>query len=174
MLPGSLSGGKRRREGSIDLETGLDAKKTRTGVELPVSNLTKSKSKSMMNIAGGKAAPSGPRAAAKPALGAAPRPRVAAAVRPVATARPTAGSALNDRTNRSAASTRGGGPAAPKPAAGGSKRPAWDVKGRMEDMERKFEAMQRKAESLEVSKQELQTDVEVKHEVVVKSSEEIR
>jgi hypothetical protein len=43
MLPGSLSGGKRRHEGSIDLETGLDAKKIHTGAELPVSNLTKSK-----------------------------------------------------------------------------------------------------------------------------------
>ena len=65
-------------------------------------------------------------------------------------------------------STRG------RPAATGGKRPAWDVKGRMADMELKFEEMQQKAQTLEVAKQELQTDVEVKHEVVVKSSEEIR
>ena len=44
----------------------------------------------------------------------------------------------------------------------------------MADMELKFEAMQEKAQTLEVAKQELQTDVEVKHKVVVKSSEEIR
>ena len=51
--PGTLS--KRPREGSLDLETGLDAKKSRTDA-LPVSgtNLTKAKSKSMMSIAGGR------------------------------------------------------------------------------------------------------------------------
>ena len=42
---------KRRREGSLDLETGLDPKKSR-GAPEPASNLVKSKSKSMMNIAG--------------------------------------------------------------------------------------------------------------------------
>ena len=42
---------KRRRDGSLDLETGLEPKKSRNAPE-PASNLTKSKSKSMMNIAG--------------------------------------------------------------------------------------------------------------------------
>ena len=46
--------------------------------------------------------------------------------------------------------------------------------GRMEDMEKKFEESSRRLEALEAEKQELQEDVEVKHEVVVKSSEEIR
>ena len=46
--------------------------------------------------------------------------------------------------------------------------------GRMEDMERKFEESSKRLEALEAEKQELQEDVEVKHEVVVKSSEEIR
>lgn len=48
--PGTNS--KRPREGSLDLETGLNAKKSRpdTGTS---TNLTKSKSKSMMSIAGG-------------------------------------------------------------------------------------------------------------------------
>ena len=45
------SASKRRREGSLDLETGLDPKKSR-GAPEPASNLVKSKSKSMMNIAG--------------------------------------------------------------------------------------------------------------------------
>ena len=36
----------------MDLETGLQVKKTRTGAESVVSNLVKSKSKSMMNISG--------------------------------------------------------------------------------------------------------------------------
>ena len=46
---------KRPREGSLDLETGLDAKKSRLDtLPVPGSNLTKSKSKSMMSIAGGK------------------------------------------------------------------------------------------------------------------------
>ena len=46
--------------------------------------------------------------------------------------------------------------------------------GRMEDMEKKFEQSCKRLEALEAEKQELQDDVEVKHEVVVKSSEEIR
>ena len=49
--PGSLS--KRPREGSLDLESGLDAKKSKTdSLAVPSTNLTKSKSKSMMSIAG--------------------------------------------------------------------------------------------------------------------------
>ena len=39
----------------MDLETGLEAKKGRTA-DLPVSNLAKSRSKSMMNIAGNQPA----------------------------------------------------------------------------------------------------------------------
>ena len=41
-------------------------------------------------------------------------------------------------------------------------------------MERRFEQSTRRLEALEAEKQELQSDVEVKHEVVVKSTEEIR
>ena len=45
---------KRPREGSLDLEAGLHAKKTRTDTSTgPSTNLTKSKSKSMMSIAPG-------------------------------------------------------------------------------------------------------------------------
>ena len=43
---------KRRREGSMDLETGMESKKSRNGAPEPASNLAKRKSKSMMNIAG--------------------------------------------------------------------------------------------------------------------------
>ena len=55
--PESEAISKRPREGSLDLETGLDAKKTRIdALHVPGNgtNLTKSKSKSMMSIAGGK------------------------------------------------------------------------------------------------------------------------
>ena len=49
--PGSLS--KRPREGSLDLETGLDAKKSKVdSLSVGSTNLTKTKSKSMMSIAG--------------------------------------------------------------------------------------------------------------------------
>ena len=49
--PGSLS--KRPREGSLDLETGLDAKKSKVdSLTVGSTNLTKTKSKSMMSIAG--------------------------------------------------------------------------------------------------------------------------
>ena len=55
--PGSLS--KRPREGSLDLETGLDAKKPKTEKSgSNTSNLSKSKSKSMMSI-NGTSAPAG-------------------------------------------------------------------------------------------------------------------
>ena len=48
--PGSLS--KRPREGSMDLESGMEAKKVKTEkAGAPASNLSKSKSKSMMSIA---------------------------------------------------------------------------------------------------------------------------
>ena len=47
--PGSLS--KRPREGSMDLEAGMEAKKVKTEkAGAPVSNLSKSKSKSMMSM----------------------------------------------------------------------------------------------------------------------------
>ena len=49
--PGTQS--KRPREGSLDLESGLTAKKSRSDAG-PSTNLTKSKSKSMMSIAGGR------------------------------------------------------------------------------------------------------------------------
>ena len=50
-VPGSLS--KRPREGSLDLETGLEAKKPKTEKSgSNASNLSKSKSKSMMSING--------------------------------------------------------------------------------------------------------------------------
>ena len=55
--PESEAISKRPREGSLDLETGLEAKKTRIDtLHVPGNgtNLTKSKRKSMMSIAGGK------------------------------------------------------------------------------------------------------------------------
>jgi len=167
---------KRRRDGSLDLETGLEPKKSRNAPE-PASNLTKSKSKSMMNIAGRPASAAlNSRGGTRPGVSA-PKSRVPPALNRVP---PTTGRAsiaavgrpLNDRTNRSMGTGSKGGVAPPgKP---GGKRPAWDVKGRMEDMEKKFEESSKRLEALEAEKQELQEDVEVKHEVVVKSSEEIR
>ena len=60
------------------------------------------------------------------------------------------------------------------PKAAGGKRPAWDFKGKMEDMERKYELTNERLEALEAEKTELQGKVEVKDEVVVKTSAEIR
>ena len=62
---------------------------------------------------------------------------------------------------------------APAPGRGG-KRPAWDLKGRLEDMEKMFSQTNARVTDLEVEKRELQTDVEVKKEVVVQNSEEIK
>jgi len=186
--PGSLT--KRPREGSLDLETGLEAKKSKTEAPAPASNLAKSKSKSMMNIAGqGKAGPSarvgGPAARAGAMTTAASRAKMAAPARPGADRRQTT-TALNDRTNSSVSrpglsrekSTMQKSSAGPgKPAGGptkGGKRPAWDLKGRLEDMEKMFDMTNNRIQDLETEKQTLQTDVEVKKEVVVQSSEEIR
>ena len=54
------------------------------------------------------------------------------------------------------------------------KRPAWDLKGRLEDMEKMFEMTNKRIVDLETEKQTLQSDVETKKEVVVQSSEEIK
>merc|ERR1719180_523148 len=131
----------------------------------------------MMNIRPGASAVNS-RGAARPGVSAAAKSRVPPALNRVP---PTTGRAsiaagarpLNDRTNRSTGAGSKGGMAAP-PSKPGGKRPAWDVKGRMEDMEKRFEQSCKRLEALEAEKQELQDDVEVKHEVVVKSSEEIR
>ena len=60
------------------------------------------------------------------------------------------------------------------PVLPGGKRPQWDLKGKVEDMERKFEVNNRRLEMLEAEKSELESDAEIKREVVVRSSEEIR
>eukprot|EP00092_Neocalanus_flemingeri_P039561 GFUD01043077.1.p1 GENE.GFUD01043077.1~~GFUD01043077.1.p1 ORF type:complete len:706 (+),score=195.97 GFUD01043077.1:233-2350(+) len=182
--PGSLT--KRPREGSVDLETGLDAKKSKMEApSAPVTNLAKSKSRSMMSIAGarpaaGRAGTAGGRVGV---VAGASKPKTTLA-RPGADRRQTT-TALNDRTNSSMGrpglareksslvrSPAGAGKPAGKAA--GGKRPAWDLKGRLEDMERMFDKTNRRVEDLETEKQTLQTDVEVKKEVVVQSSEEIR
>ena len=60
-----------------------------------------------------------------------------------------------------------------RPAAGGpGKRPAWDVKGRLEDMERVFEETRQRVADLETEKMNLQTDNEVKLEVVTQTTKE--
>jgi len=179
--PGSMT--KRPREGSVDLESGLEAKKVKTDTA-PISNLTKSKSKSMMNIAGqmrtgapGRGGTNGP-AGRIGGTTAATRGRMATTTRPGSDRRQTT-TALNDRTNSSTVSRPGmirekttlqksnGGTAK-------GKRPAWDLKGRLEDMEKMFDMTNARIEDLEAEKKNLLTDVEVKKEVVVQSSEEIR
>ena len=90
MPPGSMT--KRPREGSLDMESGLDIKKAKNE-DLKPSNLTKSKSKSMMNIAG----------SSKPGLSSrttiAARQKMTVPTRPDINRRQTT-TALNDRTNR--------------------------------------------------------------------------
>jgi len=177
--PGSMT--KRPREGSVDLETGL-AKKAKTETLAPTTNLTKSKSKSMMNIAGQGKTGTQSRAGTGAAAGrttAASRGRMSTiASRPGSDRRQTT-TALNDRTNSTVSrpgmmrektnlqKTGGGGTTK-------GKRPAWDLKGRLEDMEKMFDMTNSRIEDLEAEKKNLLTDVEVKKEVVVQSSEEIR
>merc|ERR1719512_175964 len=103
----------------------------------------------------------------------APRPGAASkGMAPPVDRRATTGRALNDESNTV---NRGGG--APKPAAPGAKtggkRPAWDLKGRLEDMESMFRQTNSRVTDLEKEKM-LETDVEVKKVAVVQNSEEIK
>ena len=54
------------------------------------------------------------------------------------------------------------------------KRPAWDVKGRLEDMELLFEEKNKRILDLEDEKETLQSDVNMKNEIVTQSSGEIK
>ena len=54
------------------------------------------------------------------------------------------------------------------------KRPAWDLKGRLEDMALLFEKTNKRISDLEDEKHILQSDVEVKKKVVAQSSGEMR
>ena len=77
---------------------------------------------------------------------------------------------MNDRTNRAA-------PAKPTAAAAdppkGKKRPAWDVKGRLEDMEALMKLTSGRVEMLESQNTELKTNVEEKETVVIQNTEEL-
>lgn len=109
------------------------------------------------------------------------RPSLAPTKRPVpaktdpASRRQTT-TALNDRTNvrsgvtgqKTSLNKTGTATAANK------KVPAWDVKGRLAAMESMMEASNSRIASLEMEKTSLQTDVEVKKEVVQEASEEIK
>ena len=61
-----------------------------------------------------------------------------------------------------------------QPSGVGRKRPAWDLKGKIADMEKVMQNSTKRLESLETEKQDLKEDVEMKQDVVVKSSEEIK
>ena len=80
---------------------------------------------------------------------------------------PAVRTAMNDRTNRAA-------PAAPAAdAAKGKKRPAWDTKGRLEDMEALMKKTSSRVAALESQNTELKTNVEEKETVVIQNTEEL-
>lgn len=95
--------------------------------------------------------------------------------RPVTTAmdrRATTATALNTRTNKENTLRREKSTVS-KPAAGG-KRPAWDLKGRLEDMEKKFGETMKRVTTLETEKNDLETDNEVKLEIVTETTKEAK
>merc|ERR1719323_2683887 len=172
--PGSLS--KRPREGSMDLETGLDAKKSKVdSLTVGSTNLTKAKSKSMMSIAGGSTASS--RLRTQPTTGrpsvAPARSKSAAKPDPAAARRQTT-TALNDRTNTTSRPREKTSLNKTTASTGTKKVASWDLKGRLEQMDQVMKESQARLTALEQEKQNLQTDVEVKTEVVAQSSEQIR
>ena len=84
--------------------------------------------------------------------------------------------ALNDRTNvRSGQRVTSTKASTSASTAGANKKiPSWDVKGRLAAMESMMEASNTRIASLEQEKTNLQTDVEVKKEVVQEASQEIK
>ena len=83
--------------------------------------------------------------------------------------------ALNDKTNvRSGVNGQKTSLNKTSGAGASKKIPAWDVKGRLAAMESMMEASNSRIASLELEKTSLQTDVEVKKEVVQEASEEIK
>ena len=78
---------------------------------------------------------------------------------------------MNDRTNRAAPAAAA--PTAADAAAKGKKRPAWDVKGRLEDMEALMKRTSTRVASLESQNTELKTNVEEKETVVIQNTEEL-
>jgi len=120
------------------------------------SNLTsmKSKSKSMLNINEGPSSRTVTRGSEKAAVGAG-----------------------NDKSNVTKTPSKSRGGAAAKlsaPMGKGGKRPVWDMKGRLEDMEALFRETDSRVTDLEKEKMKLETDVEVKQTAVVLNSEEIK
>merc|ERR1719383_1595133 len=158
MVPGSLT--KRARPGSVDLETGLDAKKMKMAppeTKTSGSNLSRAKSKSTMNISStvrGRLTTTNTR---QPISS-----RTTLSNRTVPDRRATTASALNrtDKENRFSRekSTVGGlnrekSTVSRPPAKPSGKRPAWDVKGRLEDMEAKFAETMKRVGVLENEKE---------------------
>jgi len=120
------------------------------------SNLTsmKSKSKSMLNINEGPSSRTVTRGSEKAAVGAG-----------------------NDKSNVTKTPSKSRGGAAARlsaPMGKGGKRPVWDMKGRLEDMEALFRETDSRVTDLEKEKMKLETDVEVKQTAVVLNSEEIK
>ena len=54
------------------------------------------------------------------------------------------------------------------------KIPSWDLKGRLEVMEKMVHESQTRLQTLEKEKSNLQTDVEIKKEVVEQTSDELK
>jgi len=120
------------------------------------SNLTsmKSKSKSMLNINEGPSSRTVTRGSEKAAVGAG-----------------------NDKSNVTKTPSKSRGGAAARlsaPMGKGGKRPVWDMKGRLEDMEALFRETDSRVTDLEKEKMKLETDVEVKQTAVVLNTEEIK
>jgi len=178
--PGSMT--KRSRPESVDLEDGLEAKKLRM-TEKPSTTLAKSKSKSTMNLATSR--PAARTTTTRPGFATS---RTTTTTRPAVDRRATTATALNNRPglarerttlgnlNREKStlsrSTMGSRGTATKPA-GVGKRPAWDLKGRLEDMESKYGETNKRITELEREKENLQTDNEVKLEVVTQTTKEV-
>jgi len=80
--------------------------------------------------------------------------------------RATTASVLNPRTNKENALSREKSTVSKPPG----KRPAWDLKGRLEDMEKKFGETMKRVGDLENEKKSLETDNEVKLEVVTQTT----
>jgi len=166
----------------------LEAKKLKMAPpasKISGSNLMKAKSKSTMNIADrsataasrGRMTTGTTRPGINRSTVTSTRPSVmdrstVSSARPSAMdRRATTSAALNSRTNKENTLKREKSTVA-KPASG--KRPAWDLKGRLEDMEKKFGETLSRVSTLEAEKTTLETDNEVKLEIVTETTKEAK
>lgn len=199
LLPGSMTKRSRPVGGSVDLESGLEAAKrikmAPPDIQNTTSTLNKARSKSTMNLTDkGSTIRGRVGVSTRPSQSRPTESSASSSSRPLTSRRATAATTnsirvekenrmTREKSNVSSRSTiaREKSTVGSRTSASSTgvklpngKRPAWDTKGRLEDMENKFSETLKRVEMLENEKKSLQTDNEVTQEVVTKTTQQAR